>query len=170
MLFTIQCFVLQPQTVSGKVHLGSLFFSAPQSPRKVITLGFKQFSIVETALELVVTNYFHPRHFEVVRSIDQWNRLKSIRFLSTKYLRIYRMLPVHVVKQGSSIVTFSFAKYLVQLSGGSRGGAWGARPPPLFWQKKKNNEKTQKEKKPAGQAIFANQFCFNISKKPGPPS
>jgi len=27
----------------------------------------------------------------------------------------------------------------------------------------------QKEEKAAGQAIFTNQFCFNISKKPGPP-
>ena len=25
------------------------------------------------------------------------------------------------------------------------------------------------EDKPAGEAIFANQFCFNISKKPAPP-
>ena len=46
-------------------------------------------------------------------------------------------------------------------SGESREGA------PLILAKKnnKNNEKTQKEEKPAGQAIFANQFCFNISKK-----
>lgn len=70
-------------------------------------------------MELVVTNYFHPRHFEVVGSLDQWYRLKSIRFLSTKCLRIYSMLPVHVVKEGSSIVTINFileSKYLVQLT------------------------------------------------------
>ena len=44
--------------------------------------------------------------------------------------------------------------------------------PPLFWQKNNNNNsigKTQKEEKPAGQAIFANQFCFNISKKTPTP-
>ena len=43
--------------------------------------------------------------------------------------------------------------------------------PPLFWQKKNNDSigKTQKEEKPAGQAIFANQFCFNISKKTPTP-
>ena len=38
--------------------------------------------------------------------------------------------------------------------------------PPVFWQKK--NEKMQKEEKPAGQAISANRFCFNISKKTAP--
>ena len=54
-------------------------------------------------------------------------------------------------------------------SDGSRGGAGGARPPsPLILEKK--NEKTKKEEKPAGQAIFANQFCFNMSKKPPPPA
>ena len=31
------------------------------------------------------------------------------------------------------------------------------------------NEKTIEGRKPAGQAIFANQFCFNISKKNRPP-
>ena len=70
-------------------------------------------------MELVVINYFHSRHFEVVGSLDQWYRLKSIRFLSTKCLRIYSMLPVHVVKEGSSIVTINFileSKYLVQLT------------------------------------------------------
>ena len=38
-------------------------------------------------------------------------------------------------------------------------------------QKNNNNSigKTQKEEKPAGQAIFANQFCFNISKKTPTP-
>ena len=47
--------------------------------------------------------------------------------------------------------------------------------PPLILAKRKiiiikyNNEKTQKEEKPPGQAIFANQFCFNFSKKPLPP-
>ena len=50
----------------------------------------------------------------------------------------------------------------------------GGPGPPLFWQKKnkKTNKimkKTQKEEQPAGQAIFANQYCFNIAKKPGPP-
>ena len=35
--------------------------------------------------------------------------------------------------------------------------------PPYFGKKKIiNKEKMQKEEKPAGQAIFANQFCFNI--------
>ena len=56
-----------------------------------------------------------------------------------------------------------------ECSGGSRGGARGARSP-LFWQKKKwNNEITQEEEKPAGEAMLANQFCFNISQKPPPP-
>ena len=43
---------------------------------------------------------------------------------------------------------------------GSRGGAWGARPPvpPLFPEKKKKERESQKEEKPAGQA-----------KKAGPP-
>ena len=54
-------------------------------------------------------------------------------------------------------------------SGRSRGGARGPRAAPLFWQKKVDNKKTQKEEKPAGQAIFANQFCFNISKKTPSP-
>ena len=72
-----------------------------------------------------------------------------------KYARILR-----VIKEQANI------------SGRSMGGARGPWPTILFWQKKiikQNNEKTEKEEKPAGQAIFANQFCFNISKKPGPP-
>ena len=42
----------------------------------------------------------------------------------------------------------------------------GPVPPLILAKNNKNNEKTQKEEKPAGQAMFANQFCFNISKKP----
>ena len=38
----------------------------------------------------------------------------------------------------------------------------GPGPPPLILAKI--------EEKPAGQAVFANQFCFNISKNPGPSS
>ena len=68
------------------------------------------------------------------------------------------------------------ASHLVDVSGGSRGGTLGGPglgPCPLILAKKiKNNEKMQKEEKPAEQAIFANQFCFKISKKlpPPPPS
>ena len=57
-------------------------------------------------------------------------------------------------------------------SGGSRGGFRGTQAPPLFWQTKKNKqniEKTQEEEKPAEQAIFANQFYFNTSKKTAAP-
>ena len=48
-------------------------------------------------------------------------------------------------------------------------GEGPGRPAPPYFGKKKLLKKTQKEEKPAGQAIFANQFCFNISKKPSPP-
>ena len=54
-------------------------------------------------------------------------------------------------------------------SGGSRGGAGRPDPPLIFAEKKINNEKTQKEEKAGGQAIFANQFHLNISKNPGAP-
>ena len=33
----------------------------------------------------------------------------------------------------------------------------------LVKKKKKKKKKTKKEEKPAGQAIFANQYCFNIA-------
>ena len=73
------------------------------------------------------------------------------------------------VKEGSLLGIDVITTTVLAASRVFSGGSREAPPPPYFGKKNNNNEKTQKEEKPAGHAIFANRFCFNISKKTGPP-
>ena len=63
-----------------------------------------------------------------------------------------------------TVIKFSYERTTFLYSGGSRGGAWGARPPLIL--AKKSNEEMQMEEKPTGQAIFANQITKNPAPRP----
>ena len=64
----------------------------------------------------------------------------------------------------TKVVTYiRTAPLLLSLIGAVADLGEGPGPHLILTEKKNYNEKTQKEEKPAGQAIFANQFCFNIA-------